>query len=239
MENQYEMAIAAAVFRYLMETKTDCEFEGEQGVFVFETGEGKPGKKLRCEIYIHEDGYNIYVRLPFFMTRRDGGRVEELRDYLHRINLGIRDGNFEMGTRGDDIRYKCYVDCSEGEPSLQRIERSISLPRAMMEKYWLGAARILFHDESVEDAVRISEADGGRTPWEDYRWRLGPDDFDAEENFEPTPRPSRPRRPAPTPAAPPAAVPGSEPEEESLMDRLRRITREMDEEDMEAFAEEE
>lgn len=238
MENPYDLTIAAAVFRYLMATKTDCEFEAEQGVFVFETGQGKPGKKLRCEIYIHEDGYNVYVRLPFFMTRRDGKRVEELRDYLHRINLGIRDGNFEMGTRGDDIRYKCYVDCSEGEPSPQRIERSISLPGAMMEKYWLGAARILFHGKTAAEALRSCEASGEETPWEAYRWRDGTEEPDDEEQIPPSSRPPRPGRPAPAQCLAAAAVSGSGPEEESLMDRLRRITREMDEEDMEDFAQE-
>ena len=121
------------------------------------------GINLKCrlreaKIYVNfrETNYLVYVVAPISGNKDDLG---ELLRYVAMANYGLIDGNFELGCRDGEIRYKTFVNC-EGLASLpgEVILRSIFIGCSMMDRYGDGLAALAMGFSSAEDEIAKVEA---------------------------------------------------------------------------------
>lgn len=62
-------------------------------------------------------------------------------EYITRANYGLKMGNFELDYRDGEIRYRSFLSCREGIPSLKDIEYCVDVTFLMMNRYGDGLAK--------------------------------------------------------------------------------------------------
>ncbi len=112
------------------------------------------GKVRECTelIYFYSHFYIVYGTIAI---NADEGCRAVVADYLHRVNYGLRFGNFEMDMNDGEIRYKCLVDCGDEVGSyLNRdmISRSIVIPAKMIQQYGDGLLAVMYGFKTPKDA---------------------------------------------------------------------------------------
>lgn len=147
-------AIRAQVSAYLDSIGWKYNLDEEEIVFNMSI-DSKLGS-LSYRLRFFENGFTSYAYPNVYA---DSNSMANIAEYLCRANYGLRNGNFEIDFRDGEIRYKSYVDCSDGVPGDEVIRRSISVPGDMFEIYGDGLLQVSFGMMTPEDALNAAEAD--------------------------------------------------------------------------------
>lgn len=88
-------------------------------------------------MFIHV-GKSDYIVLATLHNKVEKDKLPAVAEYLHRANLGLKNGNFEIDYSDGEIRYKTYVNFDNATLSEKIIEDSVMIPVAMFEHYGTG-----------------------------------------------------------------------------------------------------
>lgn len=119
--------------------------------------------RLRMCIFLRDESYIVYAILSNTPEEGCYGKVAE---YLHRVNYGMRNGNFEFDYRDGEIRYKTYVNFEGSELSPDIITESILVPVFMVDLYGKNLMRIMLGDGDPAELVKEVESrdEDGKLP---------------------------------------------------------------------------
>lgn len=85
-------------------------------------------------------------------------RIADVSEYLHRANLGLLYGNFELDCDDGLIRYKLLTTCQNSEKIPNSyIDRSVLLPCQMFQKYGSGAIQLMVGAGNPKDLIEKAE----------------------------------------------------------------------------------
>ena len=158
-QNTYSKAIANAISAFLREDDWHFEFDEEKGVFKFGLSLKTRLKKVNYNIRVKEDDFSVYAVSPINADEDDSDMMRKMAEFVCRANYGLKNGNFELDMRDGEIRYKCFVDCEDGVPSVSVIRNSIYCPAGMFRMYSPGILSIIFGDATAKEAVDLCEND--------------------------------------------------------------------------------
>lgn len=114
--------------------------------------------QLAIRFYIY--GFNIYGYFPLRADPEDEKVMARISEFLHRANLGLRNGNFELDYRDGEIRFKTLVLTKEAdELSEETVLEHIGFTGAMTTRYGPGLMRMIAGNCSPEEAVSRCEQD--------------------------------------------------------------------------------
>jgi len=83
--------------------------------------------------------------------KADAGCMAQVSEYLHRINLGVPEGHFELDPRNGEIRFKHYVSC-EVMPGKNAIFSLVSAPIISFEHFGNGLLAVSMGLQTPEEA---------------------------------------------------------------------------------------
>ena len=161
MSKNYSPKIAEAVHNFLTKDDWNFEFQEEKGIFRFGLNLKGKIRNVQYIVDVHETDFNVYGLVPISAEHRDKYMMQQLAEFLHRANYGLRNGNFELDFRDGEIRYKTYIEC-EGldAPTFEMVRSGIYCTAAMFERYGEGIVKIIFADMDAETAIAICEKPG-------------------------------------------------------------------------------
>lgn len=149
---------------FFEDCKWNYEFDEDKNVFTTNINMGGIIGLLRIYIFVRDTDYRVYTILNSNAEKNVYTRVAE---YLHRVNYGVHDGNFEFDYRDGEIRYKTYVNFEGITLSPGIIEDSIFVTIFMFEKYGKNLFRAMLENEDVESLVRDAEKENVGEPRDD------------------------------------------------------------------------
>ena len=166
MNKHYSKEIAEVVHNFLTKDDWNFEFQEEKGIFRFGLNLKGKIRNVQYIVDIHETDFNVYGLVPISAEHRDDNMMQQLAEFLHRANYGLRNGNFELDFRDGEIRYKTYIEC-EGldAPTFEMVRSGIYCTAAMFERYGEGIVKIIFADMDAETAIAICEKSDRRNPF--------------------------------------------------------------------------
>lgn len=147
----YSEELVSKVKEFFMTDDWNYSFDKEDGIF--KAGVNLQGKLRQCKVtvVVREKTLSAYATIDIKSDLESRGAISE---FVTRANYGMILGNFEMDYSDGEISYKCSLDCSDGMvPSLEVIERMITIPAIMFEKYGDALLSVLFGFSTPEDAI--------------------------------------------------------------------------------------
>ena len=157
MAKEYSTTIAGVIDDFLKSEKWNYMFDEAKGQFVFNFHITSKIKRIRYIVDVHKDLYIVYGILPVGGNKDDRSMMTEMSEFLHRVNYGLFNGNFEFDFRDGEIRYKSFVDCADLIPSRMVVANSLILVKIMYDRYAKGMEQILFLDGTAEEAIHLCE----------------------------------------------------------------------------------
>lgn len=157
-ENTYSAQIAQAVSDFLTEDDWKFGFEEDAGIFKMSLSIGGKLKSVNMFIDIGENDFVVYAYSPVGVDADDGDRMADMAEFICRANYGLKNGNFEFDMRDGSVRYKCFVDCSDGVPGTDVIKSSVICPGSMFNIYSEGIAGVIFGILSPGEAIEKCES---------------------------------------------------------------------------------
>lgn len=108
------------------------------------------------DIYIklRKSSYSVLVCLNNNVEKK---YIQQVSEYLHRVNFGLNNGNFELDFEDGEIRYKTFVSFENIELSEDIIEDSILVPIAMFEKYGINLLRLMLQEADPKELADSAE----------------------------------------------------------------------------------
>ena len=87
----------------------------------------------------------------------DANTTAPVMEYITKINLGMRNGNFLLNPANGEVRYRTYVNARGMDTvSLEVIEEAILVPAMMLDRYGNGLAALMMGysspDAEIENA---------------------------------------------------------------------------------------
>lgn len=165
MNKHYSSEIAEAVYHFLAKDDWKFEFQEEKGIFRFGLNLKGKIRNVQYIVDVHETDFNVYGLIPISAEYRDKHMMQQLAEFLHRVNYGLRNGNFELDFRDGEIRYKTYIECEgQNAPTFEMVRSGIYCTAAMFERYGEGIAKIIFADMDAETAISMCEKPNRRNP---------------------------------------------------------------------------
>lgn len=152
MTKNYSNELAAAVKNYLDSQEWHYYFDENSGIILFGLNVSGKARKLRYIIHIDEDDITVCAQGPLGADPDDEGAMERMGMFLHRVNYGMKNGNFEFDPEDGEIRYKTYINCRNTVPSEGIIENSIVFAEKMFGMFFDGIAEIICTDITPEEA---------------------------------------------------------------------------------------
>ena len=140
--------------QFFEDHKWKYEFVEENNVFTSNINMNSIIGVLRIYIFVKETDYRVYTVLNSNAEETAYTRVAE---YLHRVNYGTQEGNFEFDYQDGEIRYKTYVNFDDVTLSPGVIEDSILIPLFMFEKYGKNLFRAMLGNENVQMLAEEAE----------------------------------------------------------------------------------
>ncbi|MBE6790821.1 MAG: hypothetical protein E7535_06500 [Ruminococcaceae bacterium] len=112
---------------------------------------------LRIEIHVLDNAYVCYASLN---NKAAPDKFCNISEYLHRANLGLIFGNFEMDFSDGEIRYKYSIEIENANniPN-QTLDKCILLPCVMFKRYGSGILSLLFSDGDPQELIKEIEND--------------------------------------------------------------------------------
>ena len=109
---------------------------------------------LRVIIQLMEERYLVYALIN---NRAPKSRFSAVSEFLHRVNFGLINGNFEMDYATGEVRYKSFVNVKESDISGAVIRDSILVPIMMFRKYGDGLLKIMTGTDTPESIIKSIE----------------------------------------------------------------------------------
>lgn len=141
--------IANAFVDYLKENDWKYKFNKEKGFI--QTGVKLDGKLKQCVLIIDINGSDI-VTYGLIDIKSDEENRVNMSELLHRINYGLVYGNFEFDYANGDIRFKYSMDCQDIDLSQDMINRMITYPIIIVNKFGDALLKVLFGLATPEEA---------------------------------------------------------------------------------------
>lgn len=129
-------------------------YNEKDNVFISGIDMGNIIGSVRMLIILSDKSYNVYMIL--------NSKIEEqyfsiIAEFLHRVNYGLNNGNFEIDYRDGEIRYKTYVSFIDGNVSEEIVADSIIVGAAMINRYGKGLMQLMLGDGTPEEWVEYCE----------------------------------------------------------------------------------
>lgn len=140
----------------LEELKWKYEYDEEEKIFITGMDIDKLGY---CYIIIpvYRDEYVVYT---IYEEKIRDQYLNLMAEYLHRVNYGMQNGNFEMDYDDGEVRYKVFTIAKEGNISEDTIRRNILTGVVMFRKYGDGMLKIMTGEKGEpKEWVEIAEKD--------------------------------------------------------------------------------
>ncbi len=127
----------------------------KENVITFHINVGEVIGSLRFSIHILKNSYVTYASLNNKATPENYCNVAE---YLHRANLGLAYGNFEMDYADGEIRYKYSAEIENpNNISNYTLDKCILLPCVMFEQYGNGIIKLMLGIGNPEKLIAEAE----------------------------------------------------------------------------------
>ena len=127
----------------------------KENVINFNINVGEIIGSLKVTIHILDDSYVSYAALNNKATHENYCNIAE---YLHRANLGLVFGNFEMDYFDGEIRYKYAVEIgNSNNVSNHILDKCVLLPCLMFERYGSGMMKLMLGVGTPEELIRVAE----------------------------------------------------------------------------------
>ena len=125
-------------------------FDEKKSVFNFGLNMGGTLGSLDFYIVVKEDSYTVYAILN---NKAELDKINQVAEYLHRANYGLRVGNFELDYDDGEIRYKTYIDADFTEITDKTIMMSIFIPGDMFNKYGKGLLEVMLGEANPKELI--------------------------------------------------------------------------------------
>ena len=131
------------------------KYHTKENVINFSINIGEIIGSLKLAIHILDDSYVSYASLNNKATPENYCNIAE---YLHRANLGLVFGNFEMDYFDGEIRYKYAVEIVNSNNIPNHIlDKCVLLPCLMFERYGSGIMKLMLGVGTPEELIRLAE----------------------------------------------------------------------------------
>lgn len=129
-------------------------FKEEDHVFLSELSMGNVIGTIKIFIFIQQDHYTVYTVI--------NSKVEEehyptVAEFLHRVNYGLNNGNFEIDYNDGEVRYKAFVNFEDSNISERVVEDSILVGPAMVNRYGKGLLKVMLGDKNIKACIKDFE----------------------------------------------------------------------------------
>jgi len=141
-EMDFTKQIAAAVAAYLRGKGIVFAFDKANNYIMTEFGLEYEEYPMEVVIHLMEDAFVCYCVLPTDIPQEMYNVVAE---YLHRINYGLINGNFELDYAEGAVQYKTFGYCPNGTVSEALLEAVIVAPFGIINRYHPGLLALLRH----------------------------------------------------------------------------------------------
>jgi hypothetical protein len=159
METTYSKELANRIKKFLDDDQWNYSFDEKDGFFRFDlTIKARGINQLRYVLIVNDDSFNVYAISPVGPDRDDAKMMATMAEFIARANYKLKaGGGFQLDYRDGEIRFKCFVDCEDNEPSTAVIRNSIHYPAAIFETYGYGITGIIFQNLTAQEAIKVSE----------------------------------------------------------------------------------
>lgn len=134
------------------------KFSSKRSMFTVGINMGNVLGNLDIYINLRKNAYTVIACLN---NHAEEKYFQQISEYLHRVNFGLNNGNFEMDYDDGEIRYKTYVSVENIELSNDIVEESILIPIFMFEKYGKNLLKLMIQEDDPKalaiDAEIIDE----------------------------------------------------------------------------------
>jgi hypothetical protein len=131
--------------------KLKYEYNNEGEFFAFSINMDNSIGSLRVIIQLMEDRYLVYAILN---NRAQKAKISAVSEFLHRVNSGLINGNFELDYVTGEVRYKSFVNAKETSVSGVVIRDSILVPVMMFSKYGDGLLKVMTSNDTPESIIK-------------------------------------------------------------------------------------
>jgi len=140
----YTNQIAKAVTDYLREKQIVFAFDKKNNYLMTEFGLENEEYPMEVVIHLMEDAFVCYCVLP---TEIPTEMYPVVGEYLHRVNYGLINGNFELDYAEGAVQYKTFGYCPDGVVPEALLEAVIVGPFSIIHRYHPGLRVLLLHPE--------------------------------------------------------------------------------------------
>lgn len=137
--------IADAISDYLRKKEIVFAFDKANNYIMTEFGLEHEEYPMEVVIHLMEDAFVCYCILPTDIPQELYNAVGE---YLHRINYGLINGNFELDYTDGAVQYKTFGYCPDGTVSEELLAAVIVAPFAIINRYHPGLLALLRHPKT-------------------------------------------------------------------------------------------
>lgn len=109
---------------------------------------------LRIYIFVGDSDYLVYTVLNSTVEKSAYAKITE---YIHRVNYGLDNGNFEFDYNDGEIRYKTFVNFKDSSLSDSVIEDSIFFPAFMFDQHGKNLFRLMLGEGDPEQLINEGE----------------------------------------------------------------------------------
>lgn len=129
-------------------------YNEEECIFCSGVNMGNIIGNIKILIIIRDYHYKVIASLN---SRVELEHMNEVAEYLHRVNYGMNNGNFELDYHDGDVRYKTFITFRGIELSKRIIEDSIAIPLLMFDKYGKSLMKLMLGEGVPAELVAAAE----------------------------------------------------------------------------------
>lgn len=127
------------------------EYKEDNQLFAFSMNMDNSIGPLKVVIQLMENRYLVYAIIN---NQTPKAKMVAMSEFLHRVNSGLINGNFELDYTNGKINYKSFVNAKETKISGAVIRDSILVPIMMFSKYGDGLLKVMTSTDSPETIIK-------------------------------------------------------------------------------------
>lgn len=135
-------------------TRQGRRFTQDDAGFHFSSDINSPISPVLTKILCRDGSLICYTALCTNVPR---DRRMAVMKYITCANYGLRLGNFEMDQRDGEVRYKCFLGCSDRIPDSLVLKKALNIGFAMFERYGDGLLDVICNDADPIKACQRAE----------------------------------------------------------------------------------
>lgn len=139
---------------YLSDNNWKYTFDEERNLFVTGLNYGGVVGNVRIFINVLDNDFFVFF-IPNSKAEENSKAI--VAEYLHRVNYGLWNGNFEMDYDDGEVRYKIYRNMYNDELSDEVIENSLMTGASMINRYGKGLIKVMSGMGIPKDLVAEAE----------------------------------------------------------------------------------